>query len=395
MEVPVAVPAIALAPIPPITPIDNPKPKRVVKKRSPSELQDYKLAVARKQNTLRWDTEQLRDTEADQQLASGERLLQLMDLPNELLGAIFCPIKCPRGKAAPVAHRNGCECASRHRALCTMLCRRTYYLFRQHIQKLYLYIPYESDVPLYNTLRTRAERPNDWQDTAHTLTPMPALRKVMYYAKSIDTFTGRETYGAVSTVTRAAVPWYYLAAVTTKEQRRLMELQIGFDHVQGFGGVKFRPDVFLLVLEFGRLVFWKPSAALVVLKKIRKELPQIEAYCRDQRAMDFAQWEWPTIEFRWNDCQPVQEWDVRHPLVARMCQQANVHFQTRTYENLHHPYTTPRPFVQQVQYTYQMWRFLPPNKEHDADDNLPLAGPLQMVGEPVVGPWEIQSFEED
>jgi hypothetical protein len=293
---PMAAPAPAVPNPPPTA-----KPKRVVRKRSPAELQEFKLERARKQNLLRWQVEQLRATEADQQLDSGVRGLQLMDLPNEVLSLIFRPTSC--GQPADCLSCDDqlrihmrCRCIYKYRAVCTVLCRRAYYLYRQHIVTLTVSVMPELQVRMYNQLKVRAERPSDWQEQVHTWTPMPALRKIIY---RIPNSVGM---GDMKALTRSSLPWYYIMAVTTKEQRATMKLRFrGYSELTHFIEGTLQSNFYLMMLQFERIKFADVNGLVSFLWKIDRHISSICHWYRKAGGETSANFQmvgmrWPRLE---------------------------------------------------------------------------------------------------
>ncbi len=327
-----------------------------------------KLDTARKQHALRWAAEQA-DLDDNR-----DRPLELMDFPNELLMAIFRPRPCPRDAANP-PHAENCKCGNKHRVLCTTLCRRTYYLYRQQIEVLDLCIPKKADPMMYNLLKSRSEHTDEWQNAAFTLTPMPALRTIQYHGSP-------HSYGCITVLSRAAIPWYYLMAVTTAEQRRLITLKVSTSHLQGIGGVKFQPALYLLILGFKELSFSDCWVAITLLKKLQKMMPTIRHHC-DQIGVDFEQLQWPLFNIRWCGFKGLKELHHCHPHVAQMCRDAGVQFRRNDRINMYNPCAMPPGKKQYTKKTQQLFAFPLPDQ---ADIDAP-PGKIQPISERVVGEW--------
>jgi hypothetical protein len=323
-----------MAPVPP-TPI--PKAKRVVKKRSPSELQDYKLEVARKQNALRWGVDQLRATEADQQLESGARGIQLMDLPNEVLGLIFRPFECPlqieyrsRGKDAwanPImtGHATArCKCAHNYQLLCTTLCRRTYYLYRERVTHCEVHVTSEYSVRAYNQLKLRAARPDDWQEHVHTWTRMPLLRKLSYIVNQ------NVEYGEMKVYTRAAMPWLYVMALTTAEQRRSMTLRFkSYHQVSRFCQMRLKPELYLTILGFKRIKFCDALSIRFFLQQIDREYWPIYHYNRKTNGAA-TPLRWPLFQCKASAYEDdLTDWYQYKPTTALFCARMGLRFRLK------------------------------------------------------------------
>ena len=272
-------------------------PKRPASRKRSAIDAKNQLQEARKQSALRWDAEQARLVEATEQLESGKRQLQLMDLPNEVLALIFCPHPCPRRSASP-EHVYVCECGLDYRKLCTLLCRRTYELYRSKISRINLTVTIRTDRVFYNHLRGCAQAPTPWQATVATLIPMTALRSIMFHVHRDMLATQKRV------MYRAAAPWYYLMTVTSLEQRRSMKLRFGWlnSSVLEFANMQLPIDVYLFILQFKSIKVPCENHAIIFLDSLKCAMVNAEAYLA-RRAIDARTIQIPTICY-YNSGQP-------------------------------------------------------------------------------------------